>query len=558
MASLSSASISTCRPRILLQNSKMRNASRLVRSLGFSSLSAQNSFLPSIPDCPSIYEYISNPTSVPLSTALRHYINGGHPFHGLKIHTHILKTGFHPNTNIAIKLLLIHLKCGFLDYARQVFDEMSEPTRSAYNYLMDGYVKQGRFEEVFDLVRGMNDCHEMPDGFTYSLILKAWVHGKMVKYDMKNDVILFGSLLNAYVKCMRVDYARLLFDTMSINNVMCSTTLIAGYMNRGCVQDAEHIFENTVDKDVVVFNAMIEGYSKSVETANKSVEIYIDMKRLDFHPTISTFASLIGACSLLTAVEIGQQVQCHLMKMEFLIDIKISSALIDMYSKCGRVDEAQKIFNQMPETNVFSWTSMIDGYGKNGKPYKALKLFHTMRKANRITPNHITFLSILSSCAHNGLLNEGKEIFRAMERDYSLRPKMEHYACMVDLLGRHGSVVQAWDFIKGMPEKPNSDVWAALLSSCRLHGEVEIANLAAMELLKLGGDERPGAYLSLSNTLAAAGEWNGVIQVRESMKNRRVSKDTTGFTCIRNEQNLRNMQFSNGISRLYVIEDRNT
>jgi pentatricopeptide repeat protein len=313
---------------------------------------------------------------------------------------------------------------------------------------------------------------------------------------------------------------------MSEKNVISSTSLISGYMNKGYFSDAEYIFQKTLDKDVVVFNAMVEGYSKVSEYAMRSLEVYIDMQRFNFRPNISTFASIIGACSVLAAFEIGQQVQTQLMKTPFFADIKLGSALIDMYSKCGRVVDARRFFDHMLEKNVFSWTSMIDGYGKNGYPDEALELFRMMQIEYSIAPNFVTFLSALSACAHAGLVDKGWEIFQSMENEYKLKPGMEHYACMVDLLGRAGRLDQAWEFVTRMPQRPNSDVWAALLSSCRLHGNIEMAKLAGNELFKLNATGRPGAYVALSNTLADAGKWDSVSELREVMKERGISKDT--------------------------------
>ncbi|GAB4831381.1 hypothetical protein Ancab_005392 [Ancistrocladus abbreviatus] len=524
----------------------MRNAQlSQIRSLCFSSLHTQN-FLPT-------ENYLSQPSSTAFASALQHFINSDSPSNGLKLHSHILKTGFRPNTNISIKLLILYLKCGRLSYAGQLFEEMPQPTLSAYNYLINGYVSSGKVDESFDLVRLMGSSNEKPDGFTYSLILKAWcnghgalflrgdvgrqVHAQIVKRVVEEDVILFSTLLDSYVKWRRVDYARRLFDRMSLKNVMCSTSMISGYMNEGCVEDAEEIFENTAEKDVIIFNAMIEGYSKSIETAKKSIETFIDTQRLNFRPTISTFASVVGACSLLTALEVGQQLHGQLVKTKYCRDVKIGSALIDMYSKCGKTDDAQAVFDYIPEKNVFSWTSMIDGYGKNGKCSEALNMFGRMRTEHQIEPNSVTFLSALSACAHAGLIDKGKEIFKSMERDYSLKPRMEHYACMVDLLGRFGSIHQAWEFVLAMPEKPNSDVWAALLSSCGVHGQLEMANIVAGEIFKLCTHSRPGAYIALSNTLAAAGRWDNVCEVRELMKLRGIAKDT-GFSWVGGDEGL--------------------
>ena len=514
-----------------------------IRPSIFSSSQNQRPSVPPNQSFSPASDYISSPTAISLSVALQHCINSDFPSHGQKIHSHILKIGFEPNTNVSIKLLILHLKSRCLRYARQLFDEMHQPTLSAYNYMISGYLKHGKIEELLNLVSRLTFSYEKPDGFTFSMILKATgcasggifpltyslgkvVHAQILRSNVESDDVLYTALVDSYVKNGKVGYARRVFDMMLDKNVLCSTSMISGYMSQGSVEDAEDIFKRTVEKDVVVFNAMIEGYSKSVETARRSLEVYIDMQRLNFRPTMSTFASVIGACSVLTVFEIGQQVQSQLVKMNFYNDIKMGSALIDMYSKCGRIEDARRVFDHMPEKNVFSWTSMIDGYGKNGNSNEALELFSRMQIECHVKPNYVTFLSALSACGHAGLVAKGWTILESMERDYLLKPRMEHYACMVDLLGRAGSLQQAWEFVMRMPEKPGSDVWAALLSSCQLHGDVEMASMAAHEIFKLNSDGRPGAYVALSNALAAAGKWDSVSEVRQLMKVRGVSKDT--------------------------------
>ncbi|CAM8979598.1 unnamed protein product [Rhodiola kirilowii] len=488
-------------------------------------------------------EFGFNVNMATLSASLQHYINSETPTHGTKIHAWILKTGFYSNLNIYIKLLILHLKCGDVKYARQVFDELPRRTLSAYNYMVSGYVKDGSVEKSFDMVRRMVREGEKPDGFTYSMVLKAstcescsllvpcggiakQVHTLILRADVEPDDVLYTALVNSYVKGGNMRYARGVFDDVLEKNLVCSTSMISGYMNEGLVDEAEYIFGKTMEKDVVVFNAMIEGYSKNAESARKGIDFFVDMLRLGFDPTISTFASVIGACSILAAVEVGQQVQSQLIKTKLFGNIKMGSALIDMFSKCGRIEEARHVFDQMCHRNVYTWTSMIDGYGKNGNSSEALELFSKMQRECSIAPNDVTFLSAISACGHAGLVTRGLGIFESMEKDFSIKPGMEHYACMVDLMGRAGCLNQAWEFVKSMPAKPNADVWAALLSSCRLHGNVTLADLAANELFKLNVDKRPGAYVAFSNTLAENGRWDNVSEIREMMKAKQIIKDT--------------------------------
>ncbi|VYS47444.1 unnamed protein product [Arabidopsis thaliana] len=474
-----------------------------------------------------------------LAGALQEHINSPAPKAGKKIHADIIKTGFQPDLNISIKLLILHLKCGCLRYARQAFDELPKPTLSAYNYMISGYLKNGLLKELLLLVQRMSYSGEKADGYTLSMVLKAsnslgsnmimprslcrLVHARIIKCDVELDDVLITALVDTYVKRGKLESARTVFETMKDENVVCCTSMISGYMNQGFVEDAEEIFNTTKVKDIVVYNAMVEGFSRSGETAKRSVDMYISMQRAGFHPNISTFASVIGACSVLTSHEVGQQVHAQIMKSGVYTHIKMGSSLLDMYAKCGGINDARRVFDQMQEKNVFSWTSMIDGYGKNGNPEEALELF-TRMKEFRIEPNYVTFLGALSACSHSGLVDKGYEIFESMQRDYSMKPKMEHYACIVDLMGRAGDLNKAFEFARAMPERPDSDIWAALLSSCNLHGNVELASIAASELFKLNADKRPGAYLALSNVYASNDKWDNVSKIREVMKRRRISK----------------------------------
>ncbi|XP_020591498.1 pentatricopeptide repeat-containing protein At1g28690, mitochondrial [Phalaenopsis equestris] len=498
--------------------------------------------------------FVRRQSSAYMAAALQSIIDSSSPSRGQPIHAYIIKYGLPPNTSVSIKLLILHLRCGSLNNARKVFDDMTKPTLSAFNYLISGYLRAGITGECLKLARKLAFSGEKLDGFTLSMVLRLsasivsfnlakQTHAQIIKSEFGYDDFLFAALIDSYVKNGMIRYARSTFLALPNRSLVCSTALIVGYMSQNSFRDAEELFRCLVNKDDVVYNAMIEGYSKIVETASKSFEVYKEMRFEDYKLTISTFVSVIGACSLLSAVEVGQQLHCQIIKSCIYCHVKAGSALIDMYSKCGAVEDARKIFDNMSEKNVFSWTSMIDGYGKNGISDKAIKLFNEMRTCSYVKPNHATFLSALSACGHAGLVSDGKEIFERMEKDHGLKPRMEHYACMVDLLGRADRLLEAHDFIKRIPEKPNSDVWGALLGASRVHGHVAMADIAAVELFKLCRSERPGAYIALSNTFAAAGRWDGVCRVRELMKERMVSKNA-GYSWVDSEEVLHSFRSS--------------
>ena len=453
------------------------------------------------------------------------------------LHAQLLASGLGGTADLSVKLLVLHLRCGSLHNARAVFDGMPRPTHAAHNYLAAGYFRRGLPGEALAIVRRLAASTGRVDVFALSMALKLSaalalpgvaareVHARVLRSVVAPDEILSAALVDAYVKSGSLGCARRAHGVMPVRSVVCSTALLVGCMNEGMYGDAEAIFEGMEEKDVVAYNAMVEGYSRTEETAEGSLEVYKAMRRAGFRPTVSTFVTVLGACSLLSSPELGEQVHCQAIKSSLFSDIKTGSALVDMYAKCGRVEDARRIFDHMPERNVVTWTSMIDGYGKNGLSHEALQVFGEMRERTDVRPNHATFLSVLSACAHAGLLARGQEVFRSMEGECSLRPQMEHYACMVDLLGRFGSVRQAYDFVRGIPARPNSDVWAALLGAATLHGDVEAADAAAREVFQLSREGRPGAYMAFSNTLAAAGKWDGVRDVREMMRRRGVLKD---------------------------------
>jgi pentatricopeptide repeat protein len=476
-------------------------------------------------------------TAAALAAALQGLIDASPPRRASQtLHAQLLASGLGGAADLSVKLLVVHLRCGSLHNARAVFDGMPRPTHAAHNYLAAGYFRRGLPWEALGVVRRLAASTGRLDVFALSMALKLSaalalpgvvareVHARVVRSVVKSDEILSAALVDAYVKSGLLGYARLVHGAMPVQSVFCSTALLVGCMNEGMYSDAEAIFEG-MEKDVVAYNAMVEGYSKTEEKAEGSLEVYKAMQRAGFRPTVSTFVSVLGACSLLSSPELGEQVHCQAIKSSLFRDIKTGSALVDMYAKCGRVEDGRRVFDHMSERNVVTWTSMIDGYGKNGLSEEALQVFGEMRKRQDVRPNHATFLSVLSACAHAGLLSPGQEVFQSMESEYSLRPRMEHYACMVDLLGRFGSVRQACDFVRGIPARPSSDVWAALLGAATLHGDVEVADAAAREVFELSRSGRPGAYMAFSNTLAAAGKWDGVHVVREMMKRRGVLKD---------------------------------
>jgi pentatricopeptide repeat protein len=236
----------------------------------------------------------------------------------------------------------------------------------------------------------------------------------------------------------------------------------------------------------------------------------------DITPDSATMVNVLKACARLGALQQGKWIHDYTTRAGFQGNTFVETALIDMYAKCGSIDIAHKLFDKMSTRDVVSWSAMIAGYGMHGRGNDALAVFSKMQHTC-IQPNDVTFVSVLSACSHAGLVDEGWHYFKCMSRDYCIMPRAEHYACMVDLLGRAGNLDEAQDFILSMPIQPNADVWGALLGACRIHCNVMLAECAAKYLFDLN-PQNAGYYVLLSNTYAAAGRWDDAAKVRTNMK----------------------------------------
>ena len=242
----------------------------------------------------------------------------------------------------------------------------------------------------------------------------------------------------------------------------------------------------------------------------------------DFKPNSVTIVSVLLACAHLAAVEQGKEVHGYIVRNGFESNVSVGSSLIDMYGKCGSIELSRQVFDKVPQKDVASWTTMIAGYGMHGCREDVFSVFNEMQESG-VAPNHVTFIAVLSACSHAGLVDKGRQFFNIMISKYQITPSMEHYACMVDLLGRAGHLDEAFNFIKNMSVEPRTDVWGALLAACRIHCNIDLGEHAAYHLFKLEL-ENAGNYILLSNIYANAGMWDAAAEVRVMMVNRGLKK----------------------------------
>ncbi|CAG7872975.1 unnamed protein product [Brassica rapa] len=416
-----------------------------------------------------------------------------------KIHALVLTSGFSIKNSLLTQLLENLTLVGDMCYARKVFDEMHKPRVFLWNTLFKGYVKNKLpFESVL-LYKKMRDLDVRPDEFTYPFVVKAI------------------SQLGVLASCGFAFHAHVVkhgFETLGI----VATELVMMYMKFGELRSAQFLFESMQGKDLVAWNAFI---AVCVQTGNSALalECYNKMCADDAVLFDSfTVVSMLSACGQLGSLEIGKEVYDRARREGIDCNIIVENARLDMYLKCGSTEDARVLFEEMEQRNVVSWSTMIVGYAMNGDSEEALALFNMMQKEG-IRPNYVTFLGVLSACSHAGRVDEGKRYFGIMARssDKSLEPRKEHYACMVDLLGRSGLLEEAYEFIKSMPLEPDAGIWGALLGACAVHREIKLGQKVADVLVETAPDI--GAYqVLLSNIYAAAGKWDCVDRVRSKMR----------------------------------------
>lgn len=323
----------------------------------------------------------------------------------------------------------------------------------------------------------------------------------------------WNALMAAYNKIGDAKSAELLFLQMPERNVTSWNSLINRFVKAGDMHEARRVFDEMPERDSVSWNSLITGYARS-KKYKIALGLFREMQSNKVDPTQLTIISIIGACAETGELVLGKEIHSYLNGMNILIDGHIGNALLDMYAKCGYLKLARQVFDGMSMKHVSCWNAMIVGFAVHGCSDEALELFSEMEREKEQLPNHTSFLGILIACRHKGLVEEGQRYFNLMIEKYSIVPDIKHYGCMVDLLSRCGLVKEAYKMAKEMPVKPNTVFWKSILSACRVHGQVELAEAVFKELREVGplGEEE---FVTMSNVFAEAGRWLDVQRLRE-------------------------------------------
>ncbi|KAL4202386.1 hypothetical protein AMTRI_Chr02g263480 [Amborella trichopoda] len=474
---------------------------------------------------------------------------------GQQVHSHIIKSGFGTDIYSLNTLIHVYSRCnhlgdaikvfdriprfdlvswnsmivgfieaGLIEHARSLFNEMPERSTVSWNSMLSGYTKSGSMNAAYSLFI------EMPhkDANSWNSMISGYLEFGSIKmarsfFDKMpcRDAISWNLMIDAYVNHGEVDMARLFFNEMPKKELITWNFLLGGYVKGGQINIARELFNQMEEKNVITWNTMISGYSQSGHY-QEAFDLFRDMLNAKVEPDSVTFGIVLSVCARLGSVNQGLWLHAYLDREKMEIDAIKGTALINMYSKCGHVEKAIRVFKEVRERDIGTWNAMIVGLAIHGFTDGALRVFEDMLKEN-ITPNAITFIGVLSACSHGGLVSEGRRYFALMSDDYQIEPNLKHYGCMVDVLGRAGYLEEAQEVIRQMPIKPDQVVWATLLAACRLHNNLEIGEYMAKGLMELSPSE-PSGYVLLSNIYAAAKRWEDVIKVRKMMRERGVKK----------------------------------
>ncbi|XP_022949850.1 pentatricopeptide repeat-containing protein At2g37320 [Cucurbita moschata] len=325
-----------------------------------------------------------------------------------------------------------------------------------------------------------------------------------------------------------IQYHSVAIRTGFIANVYVGSSLVSLYGKCWEMNDACQVFDEMPVRNVVSWTAIIAGFAQEWQV-DMCLELFQRMRRMALQPNEFTFATILSACTGSGALGVGRSLHCQTFKMGFDSHVHIANALISMYCKCGALNFAVYLFEAMEVKDTVSWNSIIAGYAQHGLSLQAIDLFKAMRKQQQVEADGITFLGVLSSCRHGGLVEEGRYYFNLMV-ELGLKPELDHYSCVIDLLGRAGLLKEAQNLIENMPISPNSIVWGSLLSACRLHGNVWIGLKAAESRLLLQPD-CASTHLQLANLYARAGYLDDAARLRKMMKDKGL-KTAPGYSWI--------------------------
>ncbi|GKU96242.1 hypothetical protein SLEP1_g9497 [Rubroshorea leprosula] len=438
------------------------------------------------------------------------------------VHGCALKTNYEQDIYVGVGLLELYTEYGDIGDVKKIFEEMPKKDVIAWSFMISRFAQNDQSEEALKLFSKMRQAFVAPNQFTFASALQACattgdvelgkqIHGLVLKVGLDSDIFVSNALMGVYAKCGRIKDAAKLFEDYQHKNEVTWNTMIVGYIHFGDIEKALNLF------------------FKMLENCIEATEV--------------TYSSVLHAAAGLATLELGIQIHSLTVKNSYEENTVVGNALIDMYAKCGRIKDARLVFDMMNERDGVSWNAMISGYSMHGLGVEALKIFQMMQERG-CKPTTVTFVGVLSACGNSGLLDQGQAYFQSMVQDYGIEPCLEHYCCMVWLLGRLGHLDKAVKLIEDIPCKPSVMLWRALLGACVIHKNVELGRISAQRILEMEPQDE-STHVLLSNIYATERSWKDVRSIRKSMKSKGVKKEP-GLSWIENQGTVHSFAVGDG------------
>ncbi|KAG8057847.1 hypothetical protein GUJ93_ZPchr0002g24174 [Zizania palustris] len=452
---------------------------------------------------------------------------------GRQVHCQVLRLGFGAYAFVGSPLVDMYAKLGLVGDARRVFDEMAGKTVVMYNTLITGLLRC----KMVDNARGLFELMVDRDSITWTTMVTGLtqnglqsealdVFRRMRAEGVGIDQYTFGSILTACGALAALEEGRTIHAyitrTWYEDNVFVGSALVDMYSKCRSIKSAEAVFRRMTHRNIISWTAMIVGYGQNA-CSEEAVRVFLEMQRDGIMPDDFTLGSVISSCANLASLEEGAQFHCLALVSGLMRYVTVSNALVTLYGKCGSIEDAHRLFDEMLFRDPVSWTALVSAYAQFGKAKETIDLFEKML-ANGLKPDGVTFIGVLSACSRAGLVEKGCGYFDSMQKDHGILPTDDHYTCMIDLYSRSGRLKEAEEFIKQMPHSPEAFGWATLLSSCRLRGNMEIGKWAAENLLETD-PQNPASYVLLCSMHAAKAQWTEVARLRRGMRDRQVKKE---------------------------------
>lgn len=420
---------------------------------------------------------------------------------GKELHANVVFRGFESHMFISNTLVTMYAKCGSILDAEQVFCMLSHCDLVSWNLMLAAYSQMGMGQECLQFYQAMQEEGVIPDAWSLASALQA-----CSTLAEKEDATLVQEQSRKIETLYTVKELHAQGASMNLEgDVVFGGPLICAYQRCGCLKDAEDVFSELCQHDVSSWNAMIEAYARGDE-GEQALEMYGRMQATGVKGDVVTFLSVLDACSKVGALETCVHIHQSIVSCGLECSLSLSTSLIHAYSRIANMEAAQRVFNLLPFPDVVAWTALIAGYASQGDCQGSIKCYEDMCAAG-LKPDRVTFLALLSACNHAGLVDKGLEYFESMSKDHSIEADLEHYVCILDLVGRAGYLTKAKDLLKQMPMQPNFSVWLCLLGICQKQGDVELGRLAFEGAVGFQ-PKNSGIYVLMSNIYCQAGMWD--------------------------------------------------